>query len=88
MNWQTRLISCSVKIQIGGLESPIGHSLILPQFLQSIKEKFRKQGFKSAEDLFNKIEQYFKAVMDAVTKYTGGYPYKEGSVPPEGEKAA
>ena len=51
-------------------------------------KKFRKQGFKSAEDLFNKIEKYFKAVMDAVTKYTGGYPYKQGIVPPEGEKAA
>ena len=51
-------------------------------------KKFRKQSFKSAEDLFNKIEKYFKAVMDAVTKYTGGYPYKQGIVPPDGEKAA
>lgn len=51
-------------------------------------KKFRKQGFKSAEDLFNKVEKYFKAVMDAVTKYTGGYPYKQGIVPPEDEKAA
>ena len=61
MNWQTRLISCSVKFQVGGW---------------------------SAEDLFNKIENYFKAVMDAVTKYTGGYTYKNGIVPPDGEKAA
>lgn len=51
-------------------------------------KKFRKQGFKSAEDLFNKVEKYFKAVMDAITKYTGGYPYKQGIVPPDGEKAA
>ena len=29
----------------------------------------------SPSDLFNRIESYFRAVMGAVTKYTGGYPY-------------
>ena len=37
--------------------------------------RFRKQTFKSPSDLFNRIESYFRAVMGAVTKYTGGYPY-------------
>lgn len=41
-------------------------------------KKFRKQGYKTADDLYKKMETYFKAVMDAITKYTGGYPYKQG----------
>lgn len=37
--------------------------------------RFRKQTFKSPSDLFNRIESYFRAVMDAVTQYVGSYPY-------------
>ena len=37
--------------------------------------RFRKQTFKSPSDLFNRIESYFRAVMDAVTQYAGSYPY-------------
>lgn len=37
--------------------------------------RFRKQTFKSPSDLFNRIESYFRAVMDAVTQYAGCYPY-------------
>jgi len=51
-------------------------------------KKFRKQGYKTKDELFKKMETYFKAVMDAITKYTGGYPYKQGIVPPDGEKVA
>lgn len=43
-------------------------------------KKFRKQNFKSTEELFNKMEKYFKSVMGAIIKYTGGYPYKEGII--------
>lgn len=41
-------------------------------------KKFRKQTFKNMADLFNKMESYYKEVMQAVTEYTGGYPFKEG----------
>lgn len=41
-------------------------------------KKFRLQGYKSTEDLCGKMEKYFKAVMDAISKYSGGYPYKRG----------
>lgn len=41
-------------------------------------KKFRKQGYKSVDDLYKKMETCYKAVMDAITKYTGGYPYKQG----------
>lgn len=44
--------------------------------------KFRKQNFKNTEDLFNRMEKYYKDVMEAVKKYTGGYPYKEGIIKP------
>lgn len=39
---------------------------------------FRKQGFKNTDDLIKKITAYYKQVMQAVTEYTGGYPYKKG----------
>ena len=41
-------------------------------------KKFRKQGFKSAEQCTKKILEYVNKVMECVTEYTGGYPYKEG----------
>ena len=41
-------------------------------------KKFRKQGFKDMADLFKRMETYYKNVMQAVTEYTGGYPYKNG----------
>lgn len=41
-------------------------------------KKFRMQGYKNTEDLYNKMEKYYKSVMDAISKYTGGYPYKKG----------
>lgn len=41
-------------------------------------KKFRKQGFKTIDDLFDKMECYYKNVMKAITDYTGGYPYKSG----------
>lgn len=43
-------------------------------------KKFRKQGYKSVDDLYKKMETCYKAVMEAITKYTGGYPYKQGIV--------
>lgn len=51
-------------------------------------KKFRKQTFKNTEDLFKKMETYYKAVIDALIQYTGGYPYKQGIVPPDGENVA
>ena len=42
-------------------------------------KKFRKQGFKSIEDLSNRIQTYYNKVIDALTEYTGGYPYKQGA---------
>lgn len=41
-------------------------------------KKFRKQGFKTIEELYNKMENHYKEVMESVTRYTGGYPYFEG----------
>ena len=41
-------------------------------------KKFRKQSFKDMPDLFKRMETYYKNVMQAVTEYTGGYPYKNG----------
>ena len=52
-------------------------------------KKFRKQGFKDMADLFKRMETYYKNVMQAVTEYTGGYPYKNGiEQPTEDVKAA
>ena len=41
-------------------------------------KKFRKQNYKDMKDLANKMQKYYKEVMEAVIDYTGGYPYKEG----------
>lgn len=41
-------------------------------------KKFRKSKFKDANDLAKKIATYYNKVMECVTKYTGGYPYKQG----------
>lgn len=41
-------------------------------------KKFRKQSFKTMQQAFEKMNDYFKAVMESVEKYTGGYPYKKG----------
>lgn len=43
-------------------------------------KKFRKQTFKNTEDVFKRMETYYKAVINALIKYTGGYPYKEGII--------
>lgn len=51
-------------------------------------KKFRKQAFKNTEDLFKKMETYYKAVINALIQYTGGYPYKQGIVPPDSENVA
>lgn len=50
--------------------------------------KFRKQAFKNTTDLYNRMEKYYKAVMEALKIYTGSYPYKEGIIQPTDEKAA
>lgn len=39
-------------------------------------KKFRKSTFKNADDLYSKLENYFVAVINALEKHTGGYPYK------------
>lgn len=41
-------------------------------------KKFRKSKFKDANDLAKKISSYYNKVMECVTEYTGGYPYKQG----------
>lgn len=41
-------------------------------------KRFRKRGFKSAEKLAEILKEYADKVMEAVTQYTGGYPYKQG----------
>lgn len=47
-------------------------------YLDKGGKKFRKTSFKSVTDLFEKLNNYYNVVMQAVTEYTGGYPYKEG----------
>lgn len=39
---------------------------------------FRKSKFKDAKDLATKMANYYNKVMECVTEYTGGYPYKKG----------
>ena len=41
-------------------------------------KKFRKSTFKDSEDLAKKLAKYYIDVMEYVTEYTGGYPYKQG----------
>lgn len=41
-------------------------------------KKFRKQGYKSIEDLTSKMVSYYTRVLEKVSEYTGGYPYKQG----------
>lgn len=42
-------------------------------------KKFRKSKFKNMTDLANKIEKYYKDVMQSVKTYTNDcYPYKQG----------
>lgn len=50
--------------------------------------KFRKQAFKNTIDLYNRMEKYYKAVMEAIKAYTSGYPYKEGIIQPTEENVA
>lgn len=40
--------------------------------------KFRKQPFKTEAELARKMVGFYDNVMEAVEKYTGGYPYKQG----------
>ena len=47
-------------------------------YLDKGGKKFRKTSFKSVTDLFEKLNNYYNVVMQAVTEYTGGYPYKGG----------
>ena len=51
-------------------------------------KKFRKQSFKDMADLTKRMETYYQTIMQAVTEYTGGYPYKEGIEQPTQAKAA
>jgi hypothetical protein len=41
-------------------------------------KKFRKSKFKDAKHLATKMAEYYNKVMQCVTEYTGGYPYKQG----------
>lgn len=41
-------------------------------------KKMRKSKYKDVAATAQKIATYFNKVMEAVTEYTGGYPYKQG----------
>lgn len=41
-------------------------------------KKMRKTKHKDCKTTAKKMADYFNEVMNAVTEYTGGYPYKEG----------
>lgn len=40
--------------------------------------KFRKQSYKTMQDVTMKMAKYYDEVMNALEEYTGGYPYYEG----------
>jgi hypothetical protein len=47
-------------------------------FVDMEGKKFRKQSFKTVDDLVSRISKYSNGVIEAVKKYTGGYPYERG----------